>query len=344
MKDLLENRSFFYLTFPLFSRILPSKFVVKLNSPKKHPMQMKVKIQPRNRKMNTGDIKKFTEDDGQFSTAGRARTAEQYELMKKAEEEEKCLFCHPEDWENAPIWISRYWIVKLNDFPYKEHQLHLIIVWKPENHLEDIQAVPEKAWLEMDILLDRIKVHYSLSAINFVMRFGDPSLRSSTIHHIHGHVQIPSEAVLPERPPLTINWKMKDPLWKSEKLVSLSMNPAPHQKKFVILQHGPSIQSFATLMTDNLGALQFIQDQKIQGGGIVYREGDRRYTNAKFVEPHITIYAPDGTGRVHATLVPPKPRGTKPACKVTFCKGFEGEELEKLHRRMEEFTGNTNLH
>lgn len=280
------------------------------------------------------DVQAWTEQSGDSSTKGRARTPEQFKAMDAAEKEGICIFCHPDRWKNGPIRETEYWLIKPNDFPYKHHQLHLVVIWHPsQGHLEDVNAVSQEAWSELDRLLGWIIKEYSLPAMNFIVRFGDPDLRSSTIHHIHGHIQIPDSAVLPTDPP-ALDLEARDTLRSFNNCIAFSPEEVPHQRQFVVVPVCSPRVCFTDLM---LGALEVIKDQRVEGGGIVFRYGDRQFTNAYYVNPHIKIYAPDGTGRVHATFAPARPGDKKPPCKATFCKGFSGAELEKLQARMEQF-------
>jgi len=285
--------------------------------------------------MTDKNVKEFTEKSGQLTTTGRARTKKQFDQMVQAEKEGVCIFCSPEQWNSPPFMEGKYWLVKKNDYPYKHHQIHWVINWNYAlGHLEDIFAVPSEAWQELATALSTLQEIWKLPAINFIMRFGDPDLRSSTIHHIHGHIQIPSDDVVPNEPPSISEFETAS---ICEQYVTIDKLEAQAQliKILLVSVNGRSIEdSFVPLLEL---AITLIGGYKIRGGGIVFRIGNRRYTNAKVKYPNLTIYAPDGTGRVHATFVPPRPGETKPICKATFCKGFEGEELEKLKKRMEEF-------
>lgn len=283
------------------------------------------------------NVKEWTEKSGSSTTAGRARTPKQYKQMIKAEKEEICIFCHL-DRLGELIQEAEYWIVKPNDYPYKNHQLHLVIIWHPKrDHLEDIQAIPLEAWIELNDLVGWIIEKYSLPALNFIMRFGDPDLRSSTIHHIHGHIQIPSLEALPQEPPkpLTLEGIEERSIYSGNHCLAFKKE-IPSQKQFIVMP----LDSMGEMTLFYLikATLEVIKEQDIQGGGIVSRWGNRRYTNSPYEFPFVKIYAPDGTGRVHATFVPARPGEKKPLCKATFNKGFEGQELEKLQRRMDEFT------
>lgn len=186
---------------------------------------------------------------------------------------------------------------------------------------------------ELGELISWIIEKYSLPALNFVMRFGDPDLRSSTMHHLHGHIQIPSFEVLPRYPPKLINWNIYRAISLSNACYAVELKKS-FQRQFAII---PSKLLFSLFFHQMSLTLKVIKEQAIQGGGIVLRWGDRRYTNGQCDLSHIKIYAPDGTGRVHATFIPASDGKGKPLCKATFCKGFKGEELEKLQGRMKEF-------
>lgn len=96
---------------------------------------------------DNSEVKKWTEKSGEFSTPGRARTTNLHKEMKAAEKGGYCIFCRLEKLKGV-IQEMDYWVLKPNDAPYKNHQLHLVIIWHPKRgHLEDIQAVPQEAWM-----------------------------------------------------------------------------------------------------------------------------------------------------------------------------------------------------
>lgn len=303
------------------------------------------------------EIREIIERTGENTSPGRARSQAYSNLLQDAERNHQCPFCQPEALESSLLRGKRI-AVKENDYPYAHHQLHLIM-FLHSLHTNEIQGIPFDAWQEIGNFLRIIKNGYALPAMNFVMQFGDPALRSSTVHHQHGHIQIPSWSVaqwtkkqlMADRNGFTRHCPFcfpngsgfKNIFTKNEHWSAvLSPNPAPHQKTEVILFLNPeelSLNEGIVYRPDVWSSLldltkEVIKREDIKGGGFVFREGDVNYTNGITSHPYVTIHAPDGTGRVHAAFTPVNAKLGKPMCKATFCKGFSGPELEKLQKRV----------
>jgi len=306
-------------------------------------------------------IKDFVEKSGQGSTPGRARSKKQFDEMKKAENTGKCIFCRdPQSFKNKPLTERKFWYVKRNDFPYFLHRLHLVAVLK--QHIDRLDA-DDSVWGELGPLLSDTKEVFNLPAINFVMRFGDPALRSSTIHHLHGHIQIPSWSIamwtkkqrekdktLPIDCPFCLpnGSGFKEVIAKSEKGLWSAIhnpNPFPNQRTEILIFFNHCSSNSKDVYeggawVDLFGLIKKINHREgIAGGGLVFQEGNVNYTNGISAHPYLTIHAPNGTGRVHAAFSPDSEKIGKPFCKATFCKGFEGEELKKLQEKMKAFQG-----
>ena len=305
----------------------------------------------------------------------RARTVDQFRVMKAAEETGSCIFCEIFKKEKKWILEGKYWSIKKNDYPYTNHDHHLVIIFR--EHTEEITGVTPEAWQELGKMVLKIYNKLWTEGLNLVIRFGDPDLRSSTIHHLHCHIQVPSSEIIrshcevnpgevvkiTESPHRYISWlETAKELWPTESiarwLIYCYQNPDPFQfQKLLIIKprfyaalhekvrfNKVGSGEFKSVFFEDdfeglMGAVQrAITGGRIAGGGVVVRFGYPSFTGSEFgFIPHAKIYCPNGKGRVQATFVKPLFDEKKAPCKATFCKGFDGNELEILKKRMREF-------
>jgi len=131
------------------------------------------------------------EENERLGTIGRARTPEQFKAMQETVGKGKCPFCDYETLRKTAIKEGEFWIMKSNDFPYKHHRSHLVIVYKRHSKDNDIMAVPPEAWAELGKIFKWAVKKFRMKGGGLVMRFGDPEHNASTIRHLHAHIQEP---------------------------------------------------------------------------------------------------------------------------------------------------------
>ncbi|HCU70689.1 MAG TPA: hypothetical protein DIC35_02955 [Candidatus Moranbacteria bacterium] len=127
----------------------------------------------------------------ELGTIMRTRTAEQYQLMQETVRKGICPFCQPEGWKNPPIREGKYWILKFNDFPYKHHRHHLVLVFRKHGNENDVMPISPEAWAEFGEMFQWTITEFGMRGGGLAMRFGHPDFNASTIRHLHAHIQEP---------------------------------------------------------------------------------------------------------------------------------------------------------
>lgn len=118
-----------------------------------------------------------------------ARTGEQTEIMRRAEELGQCTFCPPfieEDPNREIIQEGEYWLVTPNAFPYENTQIHLLFV--PRRHIEHFTELAEEEGHELVELLQWACSHYDLDYGAVGLRFGDMKGTGASLSHLHVHL------------------------------------------------------------------------------------------------------------------------------------------------------------
>jgi len=126
-----------------------------------------------------------------IGTIGRSRTKEQFKTMQKTAGKGQCPFCDFKALKTKAIKEGTYWIVKPNDFPYKHHRNHIIIIFKAHSKDNDIMAISPEAWAELGELAQWVIAKFMMKGGGLVIRFGLSEYNASTIRHLHAHIQEP---------------------------------------------------------------------------------------------------------------------------------------------------------
>jgi len=132
-----------------------------------------------------------------------ARSQPQREEMERLDREGVCLFC-PEHIHRAknPIEIeTEHWMVKKNDFPYKNTSLHLVLI--PKTHVPTIAELPPEAQSEFMPLVVKCETVYQLGSYALAMRSGDMRYNGGSIEHLHAHI-IAGDVESPDHQPVRV--------------------------------------------------------------------------------------------------------------------------------------------
>jgi ATP adenylyltransferase len=132
-----------------------------------------------------------------------ARAKEQLEEMQRLDEEGICIFC-PEHIHKAsqPIEIETdHWMVKKNDFPYANTDLHLILI--PKVHVPTAALLPKAAQMEFMPLVVKCETLFQLGSYALAMRSGDMRFNGGSIEHLHAHI-IVGDVKNPDHQPVKV--------------------------------------------------------------------------------------------------------------------------------------------
>jgi diadenosine tetraphosphate (Ap4A) HIT family hydrolase len=100
-----------------------------------------------------------------------------------------CPFCNPDPKVNVLIREGTYWMAWPNPFPYPHHRHHIILATKM--HCTEIDEVTPRMWAELGTFIASICDEFDIAGGGIAMRFGDPKLSASSLHHLHAHIQVP---------------------------------------------------------------------------------------------------------------------------------------------------------
>jgi ATP adenylyltransferase len=117
-----------------------------------------------------------------------ARSDAQRREMEDLDEAGVCLFCpeHIDKAVNKLEFETEYWMVKKNDYPYENTNLHLLLI--PKAHVATVSKLPKSAQQEFMPLVFRCESLYQLGSYAIALRSGDMRYNASSIQHLHAHL------------------------------------------------------------------------------------------------------------------------------------------------------------
>ena len=124
-----------------------------------------------------------------FVNLKNARVREQYRVMKVAQKGGFCPFCfeHASKSQLEPIIKQgKYWHIRKNRWPYKNTQVHLILIYN--THVEKLSEISPDAAKEFFNLTKWIEEEYQIPGGAIGLRFGDIYLNGGTVLHLHAHI------------------------------------------------------------------------------------------------------------------------------------------------------------
>lgn len=129
-------------------------------------------------------------DSSSLGSPENSRTPEQFAHMQATVGQGVCPFCRPERYADGKVLREgAFWRIIRNDFPYKHHQEHLLII--PIEHITDVYQLDTPRWAELGLLFRWAIENFKLPGGGFVLRFGDAKHNASTVSHLHAHIQVP---------------------------------------------------------------------------------------------------------------------------------------------------------
>lgn len=127
-----------------------------------------------------------------------ARGQEQLDIMLRMEASDRDPMA-PEYIEQEILFMTKYWHVSRNRFPYEgAEQQFLIVAMEPVYRIEDM--TPEM-WLDLQQVWYKLMREYQMEGGAFCMRFGDPARSGASLTRLHAHLIMPAEGQK-VRPPI----------------------------------------------------------------------------------------------------------------------------------------------
>ncbi len=119
-----------------------------------------------------------------------ARRQDQLDIMLRMEAEDKDPMA-PEYIEQEILFMTDYWHISKNRFPYEGAELQFLIVARgPVYSLEEIS--PEM-WLDLRTVCLKLAQEYGMEGGGICMRFGDPARSGASLTRVHCHMIMPVE-------------------------------------------------------------------------------------------------------------------------------------------------------
>lgn len=119
------------------------------------------------------------------------RHEEQVNQMKDLIDRGICNFCreHIETEQKEPIELeTKYWVVKKNDYPYKDTSLHLLLISK--EHVNSLANLTEAARHDLTDVIVTVEKQWKLTSYVLGMRAGDMRFTGASVEHLHGHLVV----------------------------------------------------------------------------------------------------------------------------------------------------------
>ncbi len=120
-----------------------------------------------------------------------ARSDKQRKQMENLEDRAVCAFCRENiaTEQREPIeYETNHWIVKKNDYPYKDTSLHLLLI--PKEHVLTISHLSTAARSDFLECVNYCETTWSLKSYALGMRSGDMTLNGGSVAHIHAHIVV----------------------------------------------------------------------------------------------------------------------------------------------------------
>lgn len=131
------------------------------------------------------DMNKF-----KFIYPPNARHQEQLDIMTNMESEGKDPLS-PEFINQEILFMTDYWHVSMNKFPYKGVSKQFLIVAKQP--IYNRSEITTDMWLDLQKIWDYLCTEYNIPGGALCMRFGEPSLSGASLKRVHLHVIEPEK-------------------------------------------------------------------------------------------------------------------------------------------------------
>lgn len=119
-----------------------------------------------------------------------AREQEQLDIMLRMEAEDKDPMA-PEYIEQEILFITDFWHVSKNRFPYDGVELQFLVVARePVYKLEDMS---DEMWLDLKTVWQKIIREYEVDGGALCFRFGNPARSGASLTRVHCHIIMPKE-------------------------------------------------------------------------------------------------------------------------------------------------------
>ena len=120
-----------------------------------------------------------------------ARKGKYQKVISHIEKDGVCPFCaeHLHAYHKKPILRhGKHWLVTENMYPYKNTQMHFVLIHK--QHIHSITGLSKEAWSELHKHLKWLLRRYNIPGGTALMRFGDHRYTGSSVTHLHAQLVV----------------------------------------------------------------------------------------------------------------------------------------------------------
>jgi diadenosine tetraphosphate (Ap4A) HIT family hydrolase len=118
-----------------------------------------------------------------------AREKAQLERMIDLRKRNICAFC-PENIRQettSKVEIETdYWIVKKNDFPYKNTKYHYLVI--PKEHIKTVSELSDESKKEFLEVISFLEKKFKFKSYDIGIRSGDIRLNGGSVEHLHAQI------------------------------------------------------------------------------------------------------------------------------------------------------------
>lgn len=119
-----------------------------------------------------------------------ARHQEQLDIMLRMEAADKDPMA-PEYIEQEILFMTDYWHVSKNRFPYEGAEQQFLIVAR--GPVYEIGEISPEMWLDLQKIWQRLVKEYNIAGGGICMRFGDPAKSGASLTRLHAHIIMPED-------------------------------------------------------------------------------------------------------------------------------------------------------
>lgn len=119
-----------------------------------------------------------------------SRHQEQLDIMLRMEAEDKDPMA-PEYIEQTILFMTDYWHVSENRFPYEGAERQFLIVAK--GPVYEIEEISPEMWLDLQKIWQKLVKEYDIAGGGICMRFGDPAKSGASLTRLHAHIIMPED-------------------------------------------------------------------------------------------------------------------------------------------------------
>lgn len=132
----------------------------------------------------------ITENSYKYICPPNVRHQSQLDIMMQMESNGKDPL-DPEVIEQDILFVTDYWYVSCNRFPYKEIEHHFMIASR--NPIYKIEDMSKEMWIDLKNIWIKLASEYSIPGGALCYRFGEPSFSGASLTRLHAHLMMPKK-------------------------------------------------------------------------------------------------------------------------------------------------------